>query len=113
MLGVRKRALARGVELGVDGAAIADMAYRGAAYTHPRGNTRFDDYWFCVLDDEVWEMGLINPSMVSSWVIFPEAEACTYCDGAMRVIMVDAEDNSERLVPCRRMNDRSLPLCSD
>lgn len=103
-------AIQRGKDFGLTEADVCKMAYRGAVFTHPFGNTRFDDFWFRVLDGKVEMMGKINQADAGERVLFPDAALCQHCHGTMKVIMVNP-DKTEQLVPCARMQNRSLILC--
>lgn len=109
---VLERARTRGAALGFSEDEISEMARLGALATHPRGNLRYDNYWFVVRDDVVYEMGIFDPTTLEARVVFPEAVSCTLCDGTMRTVRVNDNDGTERIIPCPRMNDRNLPLCN-
>jgi hypothetical protein len=52
------------------------MADRSARVTHERGNRRFHDYVFVVVDDVVEELSFIGADQVA---VFDE---CPHCEGA-------------------------------
>lgn len=104
-------AIERGKGLGLSVQDIHDMAYRAAGFTHPIGNVRYKSYWFTVLENRVWAMGVIGEGSHGSRVVFIDAVDCTYCDGTMRTIMIDEDGRTEQIIACPRMNNRGLELC--
>lgn len=110
-LEVTPEAMERGKGLGLSVKNIQDMAFRSAYFTHPRGNRRYEKYWFNVFEDTVYLMGLVGKGPSAPRVVFLDAIDCTYCDGTMRTIMLDVDGEGEQIVACRRMGNRGLPLC--
>ncbi len=109
-LKIEQRALSRGEDLSLTHDDIDRMVYQGAPVMHPRGNVRYNEYWFYVAKGAVTSMGVLGSHEGSPRVVHTDAKDCVFCDGTMKTVMVN-KDGSESIIPCRRMRRRELPVC--
>lgn len=107
---VNKLASSRGKDLGLSNADIERMVHQGAPVTHPRGNVRYMEYWFHVVDKAITSMGVLGDNLGTPLITHTDAIDCIYCDGTMKTVMIN-DDETETIIPCRRMRRRELPVC--
>ncbi len=107
---VGKQALSRGENFDLTEADIERMVHQGAPVTHPRGNVRYMEYWFHVIRGHTTSMGVLGDNLGTPLITHTDAIDCIYCDGTMKTVMIN-DDETETIIPCRRMKERELPVC--